>query len=134
MASLQETKHRIESIKVTRKTTKAMQLVATVKLRQSMKNLDKIKEYYYSVYETFQNLFTQTRDLSQLFPSDAKPGTLFIVITLSPGLYSVLNNLEILLIYPPHNPMLEVITINRVPGFASEGNNCDKSLVCVNKF
>ena len=86
MASLQETKHRIESIKITRKTTKAMQLVATVKLRQSMKNLEKIKEYYYSVYDTFQHLFTQTRDLSQLFPQNAKKGTLFIVITSNIGL------------------------------------------------
>ncbi len=86
MASLQETKHRIESIKITRKTTKAMQLVATVKLRQSMKNLEKIKEYYYSVYDTFQHLFTQTRDLSQLFPQNAKKGTLYIVITSNIGL------------------------------------------------
>ena len=86
MASLQETKHRIESIKTTRKTTKAMQLVATVKLRQSMKNLEKIKEYYYSVYETFQNLFTQTRDLSKLFPQNLEKGTLFIVITSNIGL------------------------------------------------
>jgi len=86
MASLQETKHRIESIKTTRKTTKAMQLVATVKLRQSMKNLEKIKEYYYSVYDTFQHLFTQTRDLSQLFPQNAKKGTLYIVITSNIGL------------------------------------------------
>lgn len=98
MSSLQETKHRIESIQTTRKTTKAMQLVATVKLRQSMKNLETIQEYYHSVYDTFQDLFTQTKDLSKLFPLTPAPGTLFIIITSNIGLCGgYINNISKLL-------------------------------------
>ena len=86
MASIQETKHRIKSIEVTRKTTKAMQLVASVKLRKSMKNLDKIQEYYNSVYDTFQDLFAETRHLSRMFPKNPKDSTLYIMITSNLGL------------------------------------------------
>ena len=86
MASIQETKHRIKSIEVTRKTTKAMQLVASVKLRKSMKNLDKIQEYYNSVYDTFQDLFSETRHLSRMFPKNPKDSTLYIMITSNLGL------------------------------------------------
>ncbi len=92
MASLQETKSRLQSVGTTKKITKAMQLVATAKLRKAKSNLESIQEYYTSVYETFQKLLTNVSDVKKLFPVDAKESILYIIITSDLGLCGGYNS------------------------------------------
>ncbi len=86
MASLQETKSRLQSVDTTKKITKAMQLVATAKLNKAKSNLESIQEYYQSVYETFQKLLNNINDVDSLFPETSKQNTLHIIITSDIGL------------------------------------------------
>ena len=86
MASLQEIKSRLGSISTTKKITKAMQLVATAKLQRAKGNLESIQEYYTSVYEMFQDLLGNVKDVSKLFPENGKDATLHILITSDIGL------------------------------------------------
>ena len=92
MASLQEIKSRLGSISTTKKITKAMQLVATAKLKRAKGNLEGIQEYYTSVYETFQSLLGQVKDFSKLVPAKPKESTLYIVITSDLGLCGSYNS------------------------------------------
>lgn len=92
MASLQEIKSRLGSISTTKKITKAMQLVATAKLRRAKSNLEGIQEYYTSVYDTFQDLLGQIKDFSALVPANPKESTLYIAITSDLGLCGSYNS------------------------------------------
>lgn len=51
MASMQEIKRRIKSVDSTRKITKAMELVATSKLRKSRNQLEQLKPFYSNVQQ-----------------------------------------------------------------------------------
>lgn len=51
MASMQEIKRRIKSVEATRKITKAMELVATSKLRKSRNQLDQLKPFYSNIQQ-----------------------------------------------------------------------------------
>ncbi len=92
MASLQEIKARLGSIETTKKITKAMQLVATAKLQKAQGNLSSIQEYYTSVYETFQDLLANVKDVEALMPKSAKESTLYILITSDLGLCGSYNS------------------------------------------
>lgn len=92
MASLQEIKSRLGSVATTKKITKAMQLVATAKLKKAQGNLESIQEYYTSVYDTFQELLGNVKDASKLFPTDAKDSTLYVLITSDLGLCGSYNS------------------------------------------
>ena len=92
MASLQEIKSRLNSISTTKKITKAMQLVATAKLQRAKGNLESIQEYYSSVYEMFQDLLTNVKNLSKIFPLESKESTLHIIITSDLGLAGGYNS------------------------------------------
>ncbi len=92
MASLQEIKARLGSIETTKKITKAMQLVATAKLQKAQGNLSSIQEYYTSVYDTFQNLLTNVKDVGALMPQNPKDSTLYILITSDLGLCGSYNS------------------------------------------
>lgn len=92
MASLQEIKSRLESISTTKKITKAMKLVATAKLQKAKGNLESIQEYYTSVFDMFQDLFSHVKDLKKLFPIIGKESTLYVVITSDIGLCGGYNS------------------------------------------
>lgn len=92
MASLQEIKSRLGSISTTKKITKAMQLVATAKLQRAKGNLESIQEYYTSVYNMFQDLMGNVKDVSKLMPENAKDATLHIIITSDIGLAGGYNS------------------------------------------
>lgn len=92
MASLQEIKSRLTSVKTTKKITKAMQLVATAKLKRARGNLEGIQEYYSSVYETFQNLLSNIKDFSAIAPANAQKSTLYILVTSDLGLCGSYNS------------------------------------------
>lgn len=92
MASLQEIKTRLHSVKTTKKITKAMQLVATAKLRRAKNNLDGIQEYYHEVFTTFQDILASVKDFSKLLPPDARDATLYITINSDIGLAGAYNS------------------------------------------
>lgn len=59
MAShMQSIKRRIKSVESTKKITKAMQLVATSKLRKTRNQLDELKPYYSKVQETVAEILS----------------------------------------------------------------------------
>ncbi len=92
MASLQELKGRISSVSTTKKITKAMQLVATAKLQKARKNLNSIQEYYSSVYDMFQDLLANVKDISKLVPENTDDSIIYIVITSDIGLCGGYNS------------------------------------------
>ncbi len=89
---MQETKRRIQSVKVISKITKAMKLVATAKLRRAKKNFDDIREYYEAVDKTVSELLINVRDVKKIFPKVAKEKTLYIAITSDLGLCGSYNS------------------------------------------
>ncbi len=92
MPSLQETKSRLNSVQTTKKITKAMQLVATAKLKRAQSNLESIQEYYTSVYDTFQKLLGNVKDIDKLFPQNPEEAVLHILITSDLGLCGGYNS------------------------------------------
>ncbi len=92
MASLQEIKSRLNSISTTKKITKAMQLVATAKLKKAKDNLEGIQEYYTSVYDMFQELLSNVKDTSILEVENPKDSILYIIITSDIGLAGSYNS------------------------------------------
>ncbi len=92
MASLQEIKSRVTSISTTKKITKAMQLVATAKLQKAKSNLESIQEYYTSVYNMFQDLLSNVKDVEKLFPKNSKESTLYILVSSDIGLCGGYNS------------------------------------------
>lgn len=57
---MQEIKRRIKSVESTKKITKAMELVATSKLRKARNQLEQLKPYYQSVSETVAELLNHS--------------------------------------------------------------------------
>ena len=88
MTSLQEIKNRINSIKTTKKITKAMKLIASAKLKSSRKNLEAFNEYANSIEKIFNEVNTYyLNEKEKIFSSK----TLFIVITSDIGLCGSYN-------------------------------------------
>ncbi len=92
MASLQEIKTRLGSVATTKKITKAMQLVATAKLKKAQGNLESIQEYYTSVHGMFQDLLSNVKDVNTLLPQGGKESTAYVVITSDLGLAGSYNS------------------------------------------
>ena len=88
MTSLQEIKNRINSIKTTKKITKAMKLIASAKLKSSRKNLEAFNEYANSIEKVFNEVNTYYLNEKEKIFSNK---TLFIVITSDIGLCGSYN-------------------------------------------
>ena len=88
MTSLQEIKNRINSIKTTKKITKAMKLVATAKLKSSRKNLQSIFEYSSSI----ENIFNEIKSYYSIKEQENFSNKIvYIVITSDIGLCGSYN-------------------------------------------
>ena len=59
--SMQEIKRRIKSVESTKKITKAMELVATSKLRKTRNQLDELKPYYQGVRQTCAEILASNK-------------------------------------------------------------------------
>lgn len=101
-AGLIEIKRRIKSVESTRKITKAMNLVATSKLRKVRKELNNNEEYYNLCKEILDNVISSTPDYNEspFFKKVSKNlDKLYIVITSDTGLCggfngNIINNLN----------------------------------------
>ena len=88
MAGMQTIKRRIRSVESTKKITKAMELVATSKLRKTRNQLDQLKPYYNTVRSTVAEILESSQgqsDSPYLIKNDVDT-TAYIVITSSLGL------------------------------------------------
>lgn len=85
---MQEIKRRIKTVDSTKKITKAMELVATSKLRKTRKQLDELKPYYQMVRETVAEILASNKGLtdSAYVQHNPKGKVVYIVISSSLGL------------------------------------------------
>lgn len=93
-AGLMEIKRRIKSVENTMKLTKAMNLVATSKLRKSRSELNLLKEYDESLQEiiTIMNSYIINENVDNVFFNPVKSDVkLFVIITSEIGLCSGYN-------------------------------------------
>lgn len=65
MASMQELKRKMESITVTGKITKAMQMVAAAKLRKFKNTYVDIKEFYTEYYDVVGKIISSARRIKK---------------------------------------------------------------------
>ena len=87
--SPQEIKRRIGAVRTTKKITKAMQLVATSKLRKALQEYQKRKDYTIGIYDVVHSIIQKTKSF-QLTPSTGK-NNLYIVINSDLGLCGGFN-------------------------------------------
>lgn len=67
MANMKDIKRRIKSVESTMQITKAMQLVASSKLKKAKEKSEKAKPLFDTVYKTMLSIFTANRDFSSDF-------------------------------------------------------------------
>ena len=86
--SMQEIKRRIKSVESTKKITKAMELVATSKLRKTRNQLDELKPYYQGVRQTCAEILASNKGLkdSAYLAENKVDKDVYIVISSSLGL------------------------------------------------
>ena len=93
MASMRDIQRRKVSVQSTEQITKAMKLVATVKLQKARTRAEKAKPYFNNMYETVQEMLSRSGSIEHKF---LKPGAsdkkAVIVITGNRGLAGGYNN------------------------------------------
>ncbi|MCI9092998.1 MAG: F0F1 ATP synthase subunit gamma [Coprobacillus sp.] len=87
-SNMQSIKRRIKSVESTKKITKAMQLVATSKLRKTRNQLEELKPYYSMVQETVAEILESNKGhIDNAYLKENKHGkTVYMTITSSLGL------------------------------------------------
>lgn len=87
-SNMQSIKRRMKSVESTKKITKAMQLVATSKLRKTRNQLDELKPYYHLVQQTVAEILASNQGNidNPYLKTNEKGKTVYIVITSSLGL------------------------------------------------
>lgn len=87
-SNMQSIKRRIKSVESTKKITKAMQLVATSKLRKTRKQLEELKPYYSKVQETVAEILESNKGVidNPYLKENPQGRNVFIVMTSSLGL------------------------------------------------
>ena len=86
-SNMQSIKRRMKSVESTKKITKAMQLVATSKLRKTRNQLDELKPYYSMVQQTVAAILESNKGIDNGYLKENKNGkTVYIAITSSLGL------------------------------------------------
>lgn len=93
-SSLHKTKHRITSIENTEKTTKAMGLIAMVKLRQFLSNYEKSKLYNDELLNLMGVIFANDKQTASHYAkvNEKASKSLYLVITSNLGLCGAYNN------------------------------------------
>lgn len=92
MANMKDIKRRIKSVESTMQITKAMELVASSKLRKAKERADNCQEYFQSMYETITNTALESPKTVYTTPVDGKKSVLLIVIAGDRGLAGGFNS------------------------------------------
>lgn len=87
-SNMQSIKRRMKSVESTKKITKAMQLVATSKLRKTRNQLDELKPYYSKVQETVAEILESNKGLidNPYLKENPEGKNVYIIVTSSLGL------------------------------------------------
>ena len=89
---LENAKRRISSVNNTKKITKAMELVATAKLKKWTNTMTKSNDYINQIIQLMQYVYAQCENLeSEYLSTNSSGGTLYIVVTSSLGLCAGYN-------------------------------------------
>lgn len=92
MPSLKDVKSRKETVSTIRKITKAMELVATSKVKSAKRNFDKVSEYSTRIEDVFYNMDAKIHDWSQIIKIDLSKPKAFIIITSDLGMCGAYNS------------------------------------------
>jgi F-type H+-transporting ATPase subunit gamma len=91
--NMKDIKRRIKSVESTKQITKAMQLVASSKLRKAKEKAENSKPYFDALYETMAEIQAENKDfLSEFHSAEKSDKTLFIVIAGDRGLAGGFNS------------------------------------------
>jgi F-type H+-transporting ATPase subunit gamma len=91
--NMKDIKRRIKSVESTKQITKAMQLVASSKLRKAKDKAESSKPYFDALYQTMVEIQSENKDFFSEFHSAAKSDkTLYIVIAGDRGLAGGFNS------------------------------------------
>lgn len=91
-SSMKSIKNRIKSISSTMQITKAMELVATSKMRKASERIQKSKPYFNILRETLEDIARDNKDFSSVYTRDRKGKTCHIVIAGDRGLAGGYNS------------------------------------------
>ena len=81
MAGMKEIKARIKSVESTMQITKAMELVATSKLRRAKENFERTRPFYQTLGTAINDIISASADIeSEWFLPRSVKKTLFIVL------------------------------------------------------
>ena len=93
MPSMKAIKNRIKSVENTRQITKAMQLVATSKMKKAKERIEMSRPFFEILSETLSDIAASTKDFSSPFTAERKEGkACHIVIAGDRGLAGGYNN------------------------------------------
>ena len=93
MASMKDIRNRIKSVKSTRQITKAMELVASSKLRKARERVEQARPYFLEMHETLCDIASANTDFSSVFLVKRPVNkTLYILIAGDRGLAGGYNN------------------------------------------
>lgn len=97
--SMKDIKSRIKSMESTKQITKAMEMVASSKLRSAQMRAIASRPYFEALYETLNDIAAQTPDFVSPFLTKKEGKTLFIVIAGDRGLAGGYNSSVLKLAY-----------------------------------
>ena len=92
MASLKSVKNRKDIVLTIKKITKAMELVATSKIKKAKRNCDKVSQYCLRIEEAFNNLNLNIKKWSDIISINPSNPKAFIVITSDLGMCGAYNS------------------------------------------
>lgn len=91
--NMKEIKNRIKSVGNTMQITKAMELVASSKLRKAKENSEKSNPYFKEIYNTMLDIISENTDFTSIYLKKREiKNTLYIVIAGERGLAGGYNN------------------------------------------
>lgn len=79
-ANMKDIKRRIKSVESTKQITKAMELVASSKLRKAKDKADKARAFYKTLYETICEIYADNSDFSSEFARKRTVKTVLLIV------------------------------------------------------
>lgn len=92
MPSLKDVKNRRDVVATIRKITKAMELVATSKIKVAKRHFDDVSQYSSRVEDVFYNMDAKIKNWSEIIPTDLSKPRAFIIITSDIGMCGAYNS------------------------------------------
>ena len=109
MPSLHDVKTRRTTVSTIRKITKAMELVATSKIKKAKRNFDQVSAYSSRIEEVFQGLDQKVKNWNEILKFDDSQPNIYIVITSDLGMCGAYNSNIIRLaksVIKPHDKLI----------------------------